>query len=80
MPAITPEQFLARVRKQAPAPAPAYLFLGPEAYYRRLCKEALIAEALNAESRAEGLTQIDLEETSLREILDDARSLSLFTP
>ncbi|MBV9082603.1 MAG: DNA polymerase III subunit delta [Acidobacteriaceae bacterium] len=78
MSAITPEQFLARVRKHPPAPA--YLFLGPEGYYRRLCKEALVAQALNAESRAEGLTQIDLEETSLREILDDARSLSLFTP
>jgi DNA polymerase-3 subunit delta len=33
---------------------------------------------LSAEARNEGFTQIDLEETSLSEVLDDARSLSLF--
>ncbi len=76
MPAFTPEQFLARIAKQPIAPA--YLFLGPEGYYRRLCKEALVARALPAEARADGVTQIDLEETNISAILDDARSLSLF--
>jgi DNA polymerase III subunit delta len=76
VPALTPEQFLARIAKQPIAPA--YLFLGPEGYHRRLCKEALVARALPAEARADGVTQIDLEETTISAILDDARSLSLF--
>jgi DNA polymerase III subunit delta len=76
VPTVTPEQFLSRIAKQPLAAA--YLFLGPESYYRRVCKDALLARAL-PESRAEGLTQVDLEETSLSGVLDDARSLSLFT-
>lgn len=73
---MTPEQFLARIGKSAPAPA--YLFIGQEGYQRRRCKEALIARVLAAEARSDGLTQTDLENTSLAEVLDDARSLSLF--
>ncbi len=76
MPAIAPEQFLTRIAKQSPAPA--YLFLGPEGYYRRLCREALIQRCLPEDARAEGLTHVDLEETTLAQVLDDARSLSLF--
>jgi DNA polymerase III subunit delta len=74
---VTPEQFLARIGKQSPAPA--YLFLGQEGYNRRLCKEALSARVLATDGRAEGLTQIDLENVTLGEVLDDARSLSLFS-
>jgi DNA polymerase-3 subunit delta len=73
---MTPEQFLARIAKQPPAPA--YLFTGPEAYQRRHCKKALIARVLGSTER-DGLTQTDLEETTLFEVLDDARSLSLFS-
>lgn len=76
MPVLNPAQFMAQTGK-GPL-APAYLFAGPETYYRRLCREALISRALPSEARAEGLTQVDLEESSLREVLDDARSLSLF--
>lgn len=72
---MSPEQFLARIGKQAPAPA--YLFIGPEAYQRRICKEALLARVLGAEGR-ESVTQTDLENATLMEVLDDARSLSLF--
>lgn len=73
---LTPEQFLTRVAKQPPAPA--YLFLGPEGYHRKLCREALLARALPGEAREAGFTQVDLEESRLADILDDARSLSLF--
>ena len=73
---MTPEQFLAKLAKQAPAPA--YLFLGQEGYQRKVCKDALLQKVLPKEARADGLTQIDLEETSLQAVLDDARSLSLF--
>lgn len=74
---MTPEQFVARVSQQAPAPA--YLFLGQEGYQRRVCKDALLNRVLPGDLRAEGLTQTDLENTTLREILDDAKSLSLFS-
>ena len=74
---MTPEQFLQRIEKNAPAPA--YLFLGQEGYGRGLCKEALLKKALpDGQQRAEGLSQFDLENTTLAEVLDDARSLSLF--
>ncbi len=76
MPALSPDQFLARVAKQPLAPA--YLFLGPEGYYRRLCREALLARALPPDRRSDGFTHVDLEETTVANILDDARSLSLF--
>ncbi len=73
---MTPEQFLARIAKRPPAPV--YLFVGPEPYMRRMCRVALVAKLLPAEMRSEGLTQVDLSETSLSAVLDDARSLSLF--
>jgi DNA polymerase-3 subunit delta len=73
---LSPEQFLARIAKQPPAPA--YLFLGQEGYQRKLCREALLARVLPGEAREEGFTQVDLDESSLNEVLDDARSLSLF--
>ncbi len=73
---MTPQQFLSNIAK-AP-PAPAYLFLGQEGYQRRLCKQALLERVLPAEARSEGFTQTDLENTTISEVLDDARSLSLF--
>ena len=73
---MTPEQFLSKIAKQPPASA--YLFLGQEGYQRRTCKNALIDRVLPGDLRASGLTQVDLEKTRLNEVLDDARSLSLF--
>lgn len=73
---MNPEQFLARIAKQ-PLES-AYLFLGQEGYQRRVCKHALIERALG-EAGASGITETDLENATLREVLDDARSLSLFS-
>jgi len=68
---VTAPQLIARVKKTAPPPA--VLLLGPEAYDRRRLKEALMA------AFPEGsLTQHDLSELTLAEVLDDARALSLF--
>ena len=68
---MTPAQFQARIKKgNVPA---ATLLLGPEAYERRRIKEALLAAV-----PADGVSQHDLAEVSLAEILDDARALSLF--
>jgi DNA polymerase-3 subunit delta len=74
---MTPEQFLSRLNRQ-PAAA-VYLFLGSESYYRRLCKNALLDKLLPDEARAEGLTQVDLEQLPLSRVIEDACSLSLFT-
>jgi DNA polymerase-3 subunit delta len=68
---MTPAQFQSRVKK-ATIP-PATLLLGPEAYERRRIKEALLATM-----PAEAVSQHDLAELTLAEILDDARALSLF--
>ena len=73
---MSPEQFLQRIGKTAPAPV--YLFLGPEAYQRGVCRKALIDRALPDGDLENGLTRTDLETTTVAEIIDDARSLSLF--
>jgi DNA polymerase-3 subunit delta len=68
---MTPAQLLARAQKNS-AP-PAVLLLGPEAYQRRRIKTAMLA------TMPEGaVSQYDLSENSLAEVIDDARSLSLF--
>lgn len=75
---MSPDQFLARIQKAQPAPV--YLFLGPELYQLSACRRALVERVLAREDRENGLSRHDLEETTLAEVLDDARSLSLFAP
>jgi DNA polymerase-3 subunit delta len=73
---MTPAQFLARVKRREIAPA--YLFLGAEVYQGRRCREALLEAVLGPAGRENGLAQYDLTESSLSQVVDDARSLSLF--
>src|SRR5450759_5544054 len=68
---MTPAQFQARVKKGTVPPAT--LLLGPEAYERRRIKDALLRTV-----PADAVSQNDLAELTLAEILDDARALSLF--
>jgi DNA polymerase III subunit delta len=70
---MTPVQLLARIAKQN-VPA-ALLLLGPEAFQRRQIREALLATVPE-----DGVTRHDLSQLTLAEVLDDARSLSLFAP
>jgi DNA polymerase-3 subunit delta len=72
---MTPDQFPGRLKRDT---APAYLFLGSESFQRAQCKTALLDAVLPPEERENGLTRYDLKETPLIEIIDDARSLSLF--
>jgi len=75
---MTPQQFLTHLKQREPGPA--YLFLGPEPYQRDYCRKALIERALpDPEERENGLTRLDLEETTLEAAIGDACSLSLFT-
>lgn len=73
---MTPAQFLAHMKRNDIAPA--YLFLGAEAYQGRRCREALLDAVFGSEGRESGLAQYDLGESSLVQVVDDARSLSLF--
>ncbi len=75
---MSPDIFLSRMAKQAPAPV--YLFLGPEVWSRDRFRRALIAKVLGDGDREQGLTRHDLDSVSLTEVLDDARSFSLFAP
>lgn len=72
---MTPEQFLRQVGKSI---APVYLFVGPDGYYRDACRKALIAAHLTPEEREDGVVHHDLDELSVAEVIDDARSMSLF--
>ncbi|MGI8990618.1 MAG: DNA polymerase III subunit delta [Bryobacteraceae bacterium] len=73
---MSPAQFLARIKRAEIAPA--YLFLGSEAYERRRCRDAILDALLPADEREQGLAQHDLTEVTLAEVVDDARALSLF--
>jgi DNA polymerase-3 subunit delta len=73
---MTPAQFLTRIERGDIASA--YLFLGPEAYQRRRARAALLKAALGTAGREDALTQYDLSEAALAEVIDDARALSLF--
>jgi DNA polymerase-3 subunit delta len=73
---MSPDQFLARIKKGSIAPA--YLFLGSEAYNRDRCRHALLDAMLPPDEREQGLAQYDLRESSLLDVVEDARSLSLF--
>ena len=75
---MSPDIFLGRIARQAPAPV--YLFLGPEIWSRDRCRRALIAKTLGDGDPEQGISRHDLDSVSLAEVLDDARSFSLFAP
>jgi DNA polymerase-3 subunit delta len=68
---MTPAQLIARVKKRD-IPA-AVLLLGPEAYERRRIRDAFAAVFPE-----DAIVRHDLAEVSLVQVIDDARSLSLF--
>ncbi len=71
---MTPAQYIARLkRNEVP---PVVLFLGQEAYERRRCRQALILATVGSDRSA--ITQHDLSQTSLTEVIDDARAMNLF--
>ncbi len=73
---MTPAQFLTRIERREIAPA--YLFLGPEAYQRRRARRALLKAILGDDPSGDAVTHYDLADSSLAEVIDDARALSLF--
>lgn len=75
---MTPAEFISEL-KEGP-PAPVYLFLGSEAYRRTICRQRLVEKVLSEEEREAGLSRLSLDEHPLVEVIDDARSMSLFAP
>ena len=75
---MTPNDFIRDLKSQPPAPV--YLFLGAEAYRRGVCRRQLVRRVLGEADRESGFSRHDLDEVSLAEAVDDARSLSLFAP
>lgn len=75
---MTPEQFLAQIRRQEPAPV--CFFVGPEPFHRAACRQALLERCLAPDELEEGFVRHSLDELSLTAVIDDARSFSLFAP
>lgn len=73
---MTPDQFLRQIQKQGPAPA--YLFIGPDFYVRDQCRRALVAATLSNDEIEQGFQRADLDDVDLADVIDDARTMSLF--
>ena len=73
---MDPAQLLVQLQKKRPAAG--YLFLGNELFSRDGCRKALLEAALPPGERESGLAQYDLAEASLQDVIEDARTLSLF--
>ena len=77
---MKPRQALHALRKSTPAAG--YLFLGNEQYFRDRCRQALheavLGDAGEAGAESDGATEFDLNERTIEELIDDARTLTLF--
>ena len=59
-------------------PAPGYLFLGAEPFYRSRCRNAILAAALGDEPELTAIVEIDLDERPLSDLIEEAQTMSLF--
>ena len=74
---LKPGDLIMKLRKGG-APSSGYLFLGAEPFYRSRCRLALSSSILGAEPDEGAKVEIDLKERSLDDLLDEARTPSLF--
>jgi len=72
------DRFVADV--QAGKLRPAYVFVGDEVFFRKRCREAILEHLVPPTLRDFALSEFDLAETELSEILDRARTSSLIAP
>ena len=69
---------LIRQLRKAGKPAPGYLFLGAEPFYRSRCRDAVRRAVLGANPDETAKVEIDLGEQTLNDLLEESRTLSLF--
>ena len=60
--------------------AAGYVFVGDEAFFRKRCRDAILQHLVPAEVRELSLYDVDLGETELQQVLDQARTPSLMSP
>jgi len=78
MPAIGPEELLARAKKGKPIPA--ILLLGAETYLRDSCRSALSDAYVNEAARAWAISRFSAERGDLQSALDQAQTLPMLSP
>jgi DNA polymerase-3 subunit delta len=59
---------------------PAYVFVGDEAFFRKRCRDAILEHLVAPDFHDFSIFEFDLNETSLSEVLDRARTPSLMAP
>ena len=74
---LKPADLILGLRKGG-RPAPGYLFLGAEPFYRGRCREAVREAALGPTPDETAVEEVDLGERSLAELIEEARTMSLF--
>ena len=74
---LNPLSLIRQLRAGA-EPAPGYLFLGAEPFYRSRCRRAILAAALGEEPDRTAIVEIDLADRPLSDLIEEAQTLSLF--
>ena len=69
---------LIRQLRAGAVPAPGYLFLGAEPFYRSRCRNAILTAALGDEPDRAAIVEIDLAEKPLSDLFEEAQTMSLF--
>ena len=72
------DRFVADV--QARKLAPGYVFVGDEAFFRKLCRDAVLEQLVPTDVRELSVYDMDLGEGELARVLDRARTPSLMAP
>jgi DNA polymerase-3 subunit delta len=72
------ERFLSEL--QSRKLKPAYVLVGDEAFFRKRCRDAILDHLVSPDARDFSIFELDLNETSLSEVLDRARTPSLMAP
>ena len=69
---------LIRQLRAGAEPVPGYLFLGAEPFYRSRCRKAILEAALGEEPDETAIVEIDLAESPLSDLIEEAQTMSLF--
>ncbi len=75
---LKPGDLIRQLRKGG-KPAPGYLFLGAEPFYRERCRQTVRKAALGPQPDETAIEEIDLAEQRLTALVEAARTLSLFS-